>query len=847
LARKILLIVALAVTGAVVGAANVGAQLGGGNVQLPGGGSAGSGGVNLPGGGGVHLPGGGGGGGVDLPGGGGVQLPGGGGGGSVELPGGGGTVPLPGGSPTPPPPESPPPTGGGGHYGGAASGGSTGGRGGGHNGGGSGGGGGAHGSNGGGGSRWQPPSEPIRQPNGVPTQANPTLTVADIGPAPIGVPNFVIDQFEIPPFLLPIYQACGTQYGIPWEVLAGINKIETGFGTNLNVSTAGAIGWMQFIPSTWQMYGVDATGDGRKDPYNPVDAICAAARYLKAAGGDKDIRQGIFAYNHASWYVDEVMLAAKQYGNIPSDLVDSLTGLTAGDRFPVAADSRYADDIAERPGTQLTSDGGASTVGAPPAAAARGINIYSRARAPVVAVNDGTVKRIGHDAKHGNFLVLEDTYGNRFTYSDLGAVSRVYPASKQRHPKGKDLKLVQPGHDSPPTAPATRGGKKETLPSDSSPQAKGSAAGKSSSKAGPKHDAAPAETGSAGAPAELQNTQGSDRRLFAFPNRSGDARRGDLTGQLDPPSELTGFSTFNPLVGEVKSLQKRSLSVRPLREGSRVTAGTVLGRLGEGGSVAPHLNFSIRPVGKGAPAIDPKPILDGWKLLEATAIYRAQNKNPFGQAGSSNVTQDLLLSKTQIEHKVLDDPRLSIYECGREDIQTGQIDQRVLAAMEYLADNGFDLTITSLKCGHGLMTTSGNISEHSTGDAMDIAVVNGIPIAGHQGPGSITESVIQTLLRLQGPMEPHQIISLMTLGGPSFAMSDHWDHIHVGYMPDASASTASKSQQLSALLKPKQWRELVGRISQIQNPHVRSSASQFAVRAHAPQGKHRASHSHVGD
>ena len=125
------------------------------------------------------------------------------------------------------------------------------------------------------------------RPGGTPTIANPTTTIAPFGPAPIGVPNFVIDSFEIPPFLLPIYQACGTEYGIPWEVLASINKIETAFGTNLNVSSAGAIGWMQFLPSSWETYGVDANGDGRKDPYNPVDAICAAAHYLKAAGGDE--------------------------------------------------------------------------------------------------------------------------------------------------------------------------------------------------------------------------------------------------------------------------------------------------------------------------------------------------------------------------------------------------------------------------------------------------------------------------------------------------------------------------------------------------------------------------------
>ena len=100
-------------------------------------------------------------------------------------------------------------------------------------------------------------------------------------------------------------------------MLASINRIETAFGTNLNVSSAGALGWMQFMPATWKAYGVDANGDGRKDPYNPVDAICAAARYLNASGGEEDLRTAIFAYNHADWYVDEVLLYARQYGKLP--------------------------------------------------------------------------------------------------------------------------------------------------------------------------------------------------------------------------------------------------------------------------------------------------------------------------------------------------------------------------------------------------------------------------------------------------------------------------------------------------------------------------------------------------
>ena len=58
------------------------------------------------------------------------------------------------------------------------------------------------------------------------------------------------------------------------------------------------------MPASWRAYGVDANEDGRKDPYNPVDAIFAAARYLKAAGAEEDLRKAIFAYNHADWYVE---------------------------------------------------------------------------------------------------------------------------------------------------------------------------------------------------------------------------------------------------------------------------------------------------------------------------------------------------------------------------------------------------------------------------------------------------------------------------------------------------------------------------------------------------------------
>jgi soluble lytic murein transglycosylase-like protein len=123
----------------------------------------------------------------------------------------------------------------------------------------------------------------------------------------------------IPPQLMPIFQQAEQRYGVAWSVLAAINKVETDFGRNMGVSSAGAIGWMQFMPATWRRYGVDADGDGHKDPYNPKDAIPAAANYLRASGAPGDLRDALFAYNHAEWYVQQVLSLAHSYAQQDPD------------------------------------------------------------------------------------------------------------------------------------------------------------------------------------------------------------------------------------------------------------------------------------------------------------------------------------------------------------------------------------------------------------------------------------------------------------------------------------------------------------------------------------------------
>ncbi|MFA4929864.1 MAG: lytic murein transglycosylase [Patulibacter sp.] len=672
-----------------------------------------------------------------------------------------------------------------------------------------------------------------------------------LGGATRGLADLSVEDFRIPPFLLPIYQAAGVQYGIRWEILAAINEIETDYGRNLSVSTAGALGWMQFMPGTWKSYGVDATGDGQRDPYNPVDAIFAAARYLQASGAATDIRKAIFAYNHADWYVNDVLRRAQAIARLPADVVASLSGLTLA-QLPVYV-ARVEDAEEEEDSDPAV---GVSSVEREDGQAPEWAIVRAPVDAPVVAVQDATVTRIGESPRWGRYVELRDAFGNRYVYAGLGELAREHLVPRGEKAASRTAVSPAPAVAEPTSAPTT-----------------------GSPAVGPSRPATAAEAGTgrpivAGAAPVDRDLSGPETNVpvptpvpvtptvSTVPPTTTAPVPPAATEAMTPPAPspepvpTNGAVTTDQIeryLVRAGDLRGKDLRRRPLRIGSKVAAGTVLARLDPqrasapratdvGGGVRATFRFAIRPAGEDSGRIDPRPILDGWRLLDDAAVFGNELPTAFAadRDDQPDVGRVLLLSKQQLQQRVLANPRLTIYPGGRDDIQSGAIDRRVLATMEYLTAHGLRLTITSLKSGHSIMSASGNVSAHSYGAAFDIAVVNGTVLsAGTQGPGSITDKTNRLLLQLQGTMRPNQIISLMTYPGTdnTLAMADHDDHIHVGF-PQATededgpvrlAALKVGATTLGPNLRRDQWESLVAQLGTIENPAVRPKVSKSAL------------------
>jgi Transglycosylase SLT domain len=683
--------------------------------------------------------------------------------------------------------------------------------------------------------------------------------------------------YRIPLFLLPIYQAAAVQYGVPWQILAAINEIETDYGSDQSVSTAGAVGWMQFEPSTWLQYGVDAQDAGYADPYNPVDAIFAAARYLRAAGAESNLRGAILAYNHSEEYADSVLLRAKLISTYPKTVIATLTGLIDA-RLPVAgkqvswgallaafSPSSATANAAAVPGAAPAGAGdaaqpavsgtsasgsraagstakpGASAAISPAAAAALAtgkaaasaqaaqfVDVMSAPNVAVVAVQDGRIVQLGSSHKLGKYLVLRDVYGDLFTYAGLGSV-----APRYRRPKAAAVAAKAPAaqaasaRDPKPAQSASAGSQapltlQVKTPAAKSPTAKSPAAKATAAKTpGVAPSAAPAE---AAAPAETGKV-----RLFAHP------------GNPDALAAAARNASQTPLPGAGAEL--------PLRRGSIVTQGTVLGRVRVPlGAKDGHLRFAIRPAGD-SQTVDPRTILENWKQLDI-ALHPQGAKHDRGLLGAT-ASDVFLLSKRDLQREILSDPGIVMPSCARHEVAAGAIDKRVLAVLGFLSRSDLKPTVGTLRCGGGAYAASDFVPKDHSGDGLAISQINGVPVAGHQGAGSITDTTIRTLLTLRGEFVPHKIVSLMHYPGAAstLARADHGAYIEIVFAPSVKRADVSKdaAKQATAArsagtgqtapaplvasgdLSAAQWDRLIARIAALPAPTVKAKPSSSAI------------------
>jgi hypothetical protein len=670
------------------------------------------------------------------------------------------------------------------------------------------------------------PNDVAPSPQLIAAQAGLLASVLESSPASMQALTF----YRIPLFLLPIYKAAAVQYGVPWQILAAINEIETDFGNDQSVSSAGAVGWMQFMPATWLQYGVDALNAGYADPYNPIDAIFAAARYLRAAGAAKDLRGAIFAYNHSQEYVESVMLRAKLISAYPKAVIATLTGLvdarspvtgrllswselTAAPASPASATANAtpAPSAADTPGSAPAPSPAAAAAKAKGAAEPmRMVDLTTSPSASVVAVQSGRVVQLGSTHALGKYLVLRDVYGDLFTYAGMGAVAPTYTLPKPPRTPVVASPVVQAASttDPAPSQAATAGSQPPlTL------QVKG-----------PSKPSSPAPETQPQAPSEGAEAATGKVRLFAHPNNP-DARA--LAASLAHARRGTS-ATGTRL---------------PLRRGAVVATGTVLGRVNVPASATQgHLRFAIRPAGDRS-TIDPAPILQNWAKLEASLHPRGAKGAATALLGAT-ANDVLVLSQAELERTVLSDPGISLAACARQDIAAGKVDRRVLAVLAFLSRSGLRPAVDGLRC----VTAAGGAPAQRAA-AVDITAINGVAIAGHQGAGTVTDLTIRTLLTLPAQFLPGQIASLMRYPGApnTHAATAYWNRIHLAFAPVVKAVTLSAASLAGAArsagkghdapapllntanMSAKQWNELVGKIGSLPSPAVITKPSSAAI------------------
>ena len=262
--------------------------------------------------------------------------------------------------------------------------------------------------------------------------------------------------------------------------------------------------------------------------------------------------------------------------------------------------------------------------------------------------------------------------------------------------------------------------------------------------------------------------------------------------ELDPEADADGFFAtiwlHRPLpdpTPPAKRLTPRfARTLAREAKSARVDWALVLGVLRargfDGGSLAAStVRSTARQLASLGARRHPRAALDRYGDEFAAEAFALRNYNR--AVGLRALVTGFEAAKPSLQKRVLSDKRLDIYQGGRLDIALGRTDIRVLVLMRYLVESHGQATVSSLTSGHGFYSRPGVVSAHSYGLAVDVAGVAKRSIYGNQEPGGLTERAVRNILLLPAELQPKQVISLLGLGGPSFPLADHHDHIHVGY------------------------------------------------------------------
>jgi hypothetical protein len=287
----------------------------------------------------------------------------------------------------------------------------------------------------------------------------------------------------------------------------------------------------------------------------------------------------------------------------------------------------------------------------------------------------------------------------------------------------------------------------------------------------------------------------SARRDPAPPVIAPQSARGKFAAQLDPEADLPGMAATiwlqralpDPTPPSKRLTRPFARNLRYASARNRVSWSLVLGVLrarGERGS-APAGKQGLNRLAKNLARL-------GARRDEWSAALALEGRTAFADrtvalaryhraVGLNALVRGLEWARPKLAQKALSDSRVSIYPGGRQDIRSGKTDVRVIVLIEYMAEAHGQVTVSSLTTGHGIYSRPGVVSAHTYGQAVDFAALEGKSITGNQEPGGLTEMAVRNMLLLPAELRPNQLISLLGLGGPSFPLANHDDHIHAGF------------------------------------------------------------------